>query len=262
MKKYLLLFLLFTQFTFSQSDYFNAAYTICPIPDDKESKDNYKLGLDCVKANLYIGGANKLFLDLIKKDSTFCDAYYWAGYTYRLSNMNKAALTYYYMADSLSNNKSLLFKQNLAFMASMEGAIILARKKYDEMKLYFPKSPEGYYGIASTALIIGDCENGLENLNQAMMAYNQMGKELGEELYWIQGILLSRVDKFEESIVAFEKLSGPITKNDEYRIHYALSLIKEGKSNNDEKQIKKARKLYEKINDKSVLTEMVTTEFQ
>lgn len=262
MKNLCLIIVLVTQLSFAQADYFNGDYTFCPLPDDKESKDNYKLGLDCVKANLYIGGANRLFLDLIKKDSTFCDAYYWAGYTYRLSKMNKAALTYYYVADSLSNNKSLLFKQNLAFMASIEGSFTLTRKKYDEIKQYFPKSPEGYYGIASTSLIIGDSENGLENLNLAMMAYNQMGRELGEELYWVQGIILTRVEKYDESILVFEKLSGSITKNDEYNFHYALSLMKEGKLNNNEKQIKKAKKLYEKVKDKSNLTEMVTSEFQ
>lgn len=254
--------MLFAQLSYSQADYFNGNFTFCPIPNDKESKDNFKLGLDCIKANLYIGGANRLFLDLIKKDSTFCDAYFFAGYTYRLSNMDKPALTYYYYADSLSNNKSLIFKQNVAFMASKMGSFKLARKKYNEMKQFFPESPEGFYGVASTSIFIGDSEIGLENINIAIQKYKEQGTQLGEEIYLIQGILLSKNQKYKESIETLEKLSGKITKNDEYRIHYAYSLIKQGKALNDENLIKKAKKVFEKIEDKKNLTEILLAEFK
>jgi len=232
------------------------------MSNDKEFQENFKLGIDCIKANLYLGAANKLFLDLIKKDSTFCDAYFFAGYTYRLSNMDKPALVYYFLADSLSQNKSIIFKQNLAFMASKIGAFKLARKKYDEMKQYFPENPEGFYGVASTAIFLGDTENGIENLNKAISKYNEQGIDLGDEIYFTQGILLTRSRKYLESINSFEKMSGKITKNDEYRINYAYSLMKIGKENNDEKLIKKARKIYEKIEDKSVISETMSSEFK
>lgn len=262
MKNIIILFLLFPQLNYSQSEYFNGNYTTCPIPNGKDSKDNYQLGIDCIKANQFIGGANRLFLDLIKKDSTFCDAYFFAGYTYRLSNMDKAALTYYYYADSLSNNKSLIFKQNLAFMASKMGSFKLARKKYNEMKDFFPESPEGFYGIASTSIFIGDTQNGLENLKIAIKKYSESGVPIGDEIYLTQGILLTRDEKYIESIEVLEKLSGRITKNDEFRMHYAYSLIKSGKVNSDEKLIKKARKIYEKIEDKKNLSEMMLSEFK
>lgn len=262
MKYRVILFLFFVQLSYSQADYFNGNYTVCPIPNDKQSQENFRLGIDCIKANLYIGGANRLFLDLIKKDSTFCDAYFFAGYTYRLSNMDKAALTYYYLADSLSNNKTLIFKQNVAFMASKMGSFKLARKKYNEMKEFFPESPEGFYGIASTSIFIGDTENGLENLNIAIKKYNDRKITLDDEIYFTQGILLTRNEKYIESVEILEKLSGKITKNDEYRINYALSLIKIGKANNDEKLIKKAKKIFEKIEDKKNLSEMMLSEFK
>ena len=261
MKYYIIFFLLISQLSNSQSDYFNGHYTICPIPNDNVSKENFKLGIDCIKANLYIGGANKLFLDLIKKDSTFCDAYFFAGYTYQISNMDKAALTYYYIADSLSN-KNLIFKQNLAFMASKIGSFKLARKKYNEMKEFFPESAEGFYGIASTSIFIGDTKNGLENLNIAIKKYNEKGINIGDEIYFTQGILLTRDEKYIESIEAFEKLNGKITKNDEFRMNYAFSLIKIGKSQNDEKLIKKAKKVFEKIEDKTNLSEVMLSEFK
>ncbi|TGD59808.1 tetratricopeptide repeat protein [Flavobacterium humi] len=262
MKYITVLFLLFVQLGHAQVDYFNGNYTICPIPNDNKSKESFKLGIDCIKANLFIGGANKLFLDLIKKDSTFCDAYFFAGYTYRLSNMDKEALAYYYIADSLSNNKTLIFKQNVAFMASKRGSFKLARKKYNEMKQFFPESPEGFYGIASTSIYIGDTENGLKNLNIAIEKYKESGIKLSEEIYLIKGILLTRNEKYTESIEAFERLGGKITKNDEYRTNYAFSLIKVGKANNDEKLIQKAKKIYEKIEDKTTLSEVMLSEFK
>lgn len=262
MKNIILLFFLFAHLSYSQSDYFDGNYTICPIPNDNESKENFKLGLDCIKANKFIGGANKLFLDLIKKDSTFCDAYFFAGYTYRLSNMDKAALTYYYLADSLSNNKTIIFKQNVAFMASKMGAFKLAREKYNEIKQFFPESPEGFYGIASTSIFIGDTENGLENLNIAIKKYKENEIAIGDEIYFTHGILLTRSERYIESIEVFEKLSGKITKNDEYRINYAYSLIKNGKANSNEMQIKKAKKIFDKIEDKVNLSEIMVSEFK
>jgi tetratricopeptide (TPR) repeat protein len=262
MKNITFFFIFFIQLTYSQSDYFNGNYTFCTIPNDKVSKDNFQLGIDCIKANQYIGGANRLFLDLIKKDSTFCDAYFFAGYTYRLSNMDKPALAYYILADSISNNKSLIFKQNVAFMASKMGAFKFARKKYNQIKKYFPESPEGYYGVASTSIFIGDSDIGLENLNIAIEKYNEKGISLGDEIYLTQGILLTQNEKYKESIEAFEKLSGKITKNDDFRINYAYSLIKNGRAIGDENLIKKAKKIYEKIEDKTNLSEKMLSEFK
>ena len=262
MNKTFYFFIFLVQSTYSQSDYFNGNYTICPKPNDRESVEDFQLGIDCIKANKYIGGANRLFLNLIKKDSTFCDAYFFAGYTYRLSNMDKAALNYYYIADSLSNNKSLIFKQNLAFMASKMGLFKLARKKYDEIKQYFPDSPEGFYGIASSSLFLGDIENGLENINISIRKYNEQRIKIGDEIYLVKGVLLTRNEKYIESVEVFEKLSGKITKNDEFRINYAYSLIKNGKALKDENLIKKAKKVFEKIGDKANLSEMMLVEFK
>ena len=232
------------------------------MPENQDVIKKYKAGLACIRLNQKLDVANRIFLDLIKNDSTFCDAYYLAGCTFQLSHKDQDAFNYYYMADSLSNNKSMLFKQDLAYMAGKMGNFQFARKKYEEMKHFFPKSPEGYYGIASSSLAIGDSEYGLENIKLAMLAYNQYGLEQALDVYLIQGILLTLNEKYDESIVSFEKLVWPITASDTFRAHYALSLLKEGKLNNDEKQIKKAKKLYGKVKNKTALSEKITSEFQ
>lgn len=261
MKSILITLILFVQLSYSQSDYFNGKYTFCTMPDDKEVKENFKLGIDCINSNLYLGGANRLFLDIIKKDSTFCDAYFFAAYTYNLYKMDEAALTYYYLADSLSNNKSIIFKQNLASTAVKMGRLKLARKKYEEIKQYFPESPEGFYGVAATSIFLGDSEIGLENIREAFVKYRKSGIVPGEEVFLTQGIILTRNKRFLESVNAFEKLNGSITKNDDYRSHYAYSLMRLGKETSDEKMIKLAKKIFEKIENKENLSEVMLAEF-
>lgn len=152
---------------YAQSDYFEGNRTYCSLPDNERAKTLFPLGIKCINLNVRLGSAFQCFTELIEMDSSFCDAYFWAAYTLRLSNKNEEALTYYYLADSFSQNKAIEFKQNLAYLSMQLGADSLARKKYEEMKEYFPNSPEGFYGIALTSTIIGDVEYGLKNINIA-----------------------------------------------------------------------------------------------
>ncbi len=255
----LLILIIFTQIGFAQNDYFAGKETVCPLPEN--SKKLYDLGLETIRKNLYLGSGNQIFRDLIKKDSTFCDAWFLAGYTYRLSNMYKEATVYYYMADSLSNNKSLMFKQNLATTSAYAGNFELARDKYTEIIKYFPKSPEGYYGISSTAIYLEDFENGLKNMEIAISKYRSNDEQIGNEVFLTKALLLTRSEKFEESLSVFEEISGRLKRDDNYLVHYAYSLKKVGQKRNDKKLIKQADKLYRKIKDKTVLSDEMKAEF-
>ncbi len=259
-KRLLLLFLLLflNSKSFSQSDYFLGQRTYCGMPNQSDSRELFKLGIDCINQNLYIGAANQLFQKLIKQDSLFCDAYFFAGYTFRLSNMNKEAFAMYYMADSLSQNKSIEFKQNLAMMSVSIGNMRFARKKYLEMTKYFPASPEGYYGIAITSPEIGDPDFGLENINIAEEKYYVENKDV----QFIKAILLNLNGKYEESIKYFEKVQSKFSKDDYFNGNYALSLYELAILNNDEKQLKKAKKHYNKVKDKSNLTAYIKSKFE
>ena len=259
-KKILLLFvILFLNYnSFSQSDYFLGKRTYCDMPNQSDSRELYKLGIDCINQNLYIGGANQVFQKLIKQDSLFCDAYFFAGYTFRLSNMNKEAFAMYYMADSLSQNKSIEFKQNLAMMSVSIGNMRFARKKYLEMTKYFPTSPEGYYGIAITSPEIGDADFGLKNINIAEEKYVLENKDV----QFIKAILLNLTGNYEDSIKYFEKVQSEFSKNDYFNGNYALSLYEIAIKSNDDKLLKKAKKHYNKVKDKSNLTDYIKSKFE
>jgi len=234
-------------------DYFLGRSFICENTDP-EIKKSMKLGIDCFRLKEYYGVATQIFLKVIKKDSTNCDAHFLAGYSLRLQNRLHEATIFYYIADSLSGNKSYVFKQNLAFTAMATGATTLARKKYTEMTQYFPDSPEGFYGIAATSLQVKDFDNGLKNADIALSKYK---KEDKSALY-IKGILLTITDKYVEALPYLEKAKGEFKKDDNFKAAYSVCLYKVGNENNDEKKLKEAGKIAKNFERKTeILPELL-----
>lgn len=124
----------------------------------------------------------------------------------------------------------------------------LAREKFQEMVKYFPANPEGYYGIANTAIILNDFDNGLSNLKKAEKLYESSG-EVKDDVKYMYGMLNCLKGNYEEALPYFDEVYFRYKKDEGYLSLYALTLIKVGKSRNDEKLIKKAWKTYEKIKD-------------
>lgn len=232
--------------------------TTCTFPDNERAKEIFPLGIECIQRDIYMGTVAEIMTDVIKIDSTFCDAYFWAGHAFRKSNMNKEAVTMYYMADSLAQNKSLEYKQNLATVSLIAGLDDLARKKFKEITGYFPNSPEGYYGIALTSTIIGDVGYGLENINIAEQKYNYENRDT----QFLKAILLTLNGKHEESLSYYKKVKSRFSKDDNFNGNYALSLYEIGTLNNDKKMLKLAKKHFNKIKDKSALTEEMKSKFK
>lgn len=232
--------------------------TTYPFPDSERARDIFPLGIECIQRDIYLGSVVEIMTEMIKIDSTFCDAYFWAGYVFRKSEMNKEAVAMYYMADSLAQNKSLEFKQNLATASFIAGADELARKKFEEIKKHFPKSPEGYYGVALTSTVIGDVEYGLENVNMAEKKYDRPNADT----QLLKAILLTLNEKHEESIPYYEKVKNKFNKLDHFNGSYAWSLYEVGIKNKDEKLIKLARKHYNKVKNKDELTDYIRDKFE
>lgn len=228
------------------------------MPDSERVREIFPLGIQCIQNNLYLGSAVEIFSDVIKIDSTFCDAYFWKGYAYRMSNMNKEALVYYYVADSLAQNRSIEFKQNLATLSMIVGLDSLSRKKYEEIKEFFPNNPEGYYGVALTSTLLGDVDYGLENINIAERKYSQTNKDT----QFLKAILLTLNARHEDALSYYEKVKGKFGKDDHFNGHYALSLYEQGKLKNDEKMLKDAKKYYKKIKNKNELTDETRAKFE
>lgn len=257
--KLTVLFLILITKTHSQvTDYFNGKWTYCDKPTDERSLKIYDLGLEGIRKNVYVGAANQIFHELIKTDSTFCDAYFFAGYTYRLSGMNKEAVVYYYMADSLAKNKSIEFKQNLATTSMIAGLTELSRKKFEEITEYFPNSPEGYYGIGLTATEIGDFEYGLININIAIDKYQKESKDAE----FIKAILLTLNSNHQEALAYYEKVESVFRRDDYFNGNYALSLYEVAKLKEDDKMMKKAKSHYRKVKNKNELSSYIKDMFE
>ncbi|MFQ6602956.1 tetratricopeptide repeat protein [Flavobacterium sp. C3NV] len=261
MKKevFLLLTFLTCNFIFSQN-YMAGQKRYCETNDAK-ILELYDLGFRTLQYKKYQNVSTRIFLDIVKKDSTQCDAYFWAGYTLRLQNKYDLAIGCYYMADSLANNKSIEFKQNLAMTSLMLGKVDLARKKYSEMITFFPDNPEGYYGFALTAPMIGDVDKGLENIKISIEKYGKRDSEIKNQTELLYGILLTLNKNYTEAVLHFEECASKFKNDDNFNIHYSLSLIKIAEQNNDEDGKKKGLKVYNKIKNKEEIPKALKGEF-
>lgn len=255
MKKLLIIFILVLSIKgFSQDNYFLGKTNYC-TPEKSESKKKFDAAITGLNFTPYYGAITNLLFKAIEEDKKYCDAYFLAGYYLRLQDMHKEALALYYIADSLAQNKAPIFKQNLAIQFMRFGQVDKARKKYEEMIKYFPANPEGYYGIANTAVVLGDYDLGIKNLKDAEDLYKYTGgiKDDGKYMY---GMLYSLKENYEEALPYLDEVYSTYKKDDNYLAMYTLVQIKVGKSKNDEKLIKKAKKNYEKVKDKVIVKDI------
>ncbi|SHE35918.1 tetratricopeptide repeat protein [Chryseobacterium takakiae] len=249
MKKLLIIFILMLSIKgFSQDSYFLGKTNYC-TPEKADSKQIFEGAITALNfPKLYLPTTMAL-LKTAKEDPKYCDVFFLAGYYARLQNLHKEALVLYYAADSLAQNKASIFKQNLAIQFMRFGKVDKAREKYEEMVKYFPDNPEGYYGIGNTSIVIGDYDKGLENLKQAEEIYKKSGK-VKDDVIYMYGMLYAMKEDYEAGLPYLENAYSTYKNDEGYLSLYSLSLIKIGKSRNDEKMIKKANKMYNKIKNK------------
>ena len=249
--------------TFCQ-DYFEGKRLYCKS-ENPEAMKLFNLGIETLYLNKsldqkYLKITSNIFFKAYKTDTTFCDAIFFSGYTLRLLN-DKKAIACYMMADSLSKN-TLEFKINLAsegLRAGSEKSIKIARKKYNELITLFPENPEGYYGFALTSPIFGDVDKGLENINTAIDKYKLLNPKLKDEVIFLKGVLLSQNKKYDEGLEYLEKCYSTYKKEENFKIHYSLCLLKVSEIKNDEKMKQKAFKFYEQIENKDQISEDIKT---
>lgn len=252
MKKLLTIFILILSIKgFSQDNYFLGKTNYC-TPEKSDSKEMFQGAMAALNFPEYYTATSLILMNTVKEDPKYCDAYFLAGYYLRLQNLNKEALVMYYAADSLAQNKALIFKQNLAVQYMKFGQVKKARNKYEEIIKYFPGDPEGYYGVANTSLVLEDYDNGLENIRKAEERYGYIGT-VKSDVKYLYGALYCFKEKYSEALPYLDEVYPVYKKDDNYLALYALTQIKLGKSKNDEKLIKKAKKTYDKIKDKNTL---------
>jgi tetratricopeptide (TPR) repeat protein len=164
------------------------------------------------------------------------------------------------LADSLAKNKSIEFKSNLAaaaFRIQSPNGMKLARKKYNEIIEYFPASPEGYYGFAITSPEIGDVDKGLENINIAIEKYYSNYQPIKDDVYFVKGILLTLNKKYEAGLEYLERVHSTYKKDENFKMHYSLCLLKISELKNDDKLKRKASKVYDSIEHKDEIPKEV-----
>lgn len=254
-KLIIILFILNINLLFSQ-DYLQGKRLYCRS-NNAEALRLFNTGIETLYLNTsmnkkYLEMTSGVFFKAYKIDTTFCDALFFTGYTLRLLE-DKKAIAFYILADSISGNKSIEFKTNLAaegLRRGTEKSIKIARRKYEEIIKYFPESPEGYYGHALTSPMFEDVDKGLENINIAIEKYKAKNPQPKEDAIYLKGVLLTLNKRYDEGLELLESSYTNYKKDENFKIYYSLCLLEVSKVKNDEKMKKKASKMYEKIEQK------------
>lgn len=236
---------------------YSIADLACPT-DNKELLDLYETGFSALQQTAYYNTAGRIFFQIIQQDKSLCDAYYYTGIALTKQDKDAAAYSYLYYADSLSTQPQMSFKIALAESALRIGNVGLARKKYEEIKQYFPQRPEGYYGLSLTATSIGDLVEGLVNTDRTLAKYKSTGgltPEREQEIYFIKAILLRMNAQYEKSIAFFEKSKEHFGTATDYLANYALATYELYKQTQEEKWKRESQHALEQIQDKDVLKE-------
>src|SRR5690606_772295 len=120
-----------------------------------------------------------------------------------------------------------------------------------------PDSPEGYYGTALISPFYGEFEYGLENINTAINKYKRNGKDA----LFLKAVILTNLKRYEEAEGLFEDVKSTNKKDENFKIHYSLTLLKLSEKLNDQKLKKKAENIYNSIQDKNSIPENLAEEF-
>jgi len=243
----LLLAILLVQLTTAQ-EYFGTKKVYCPLANESDIA-LFNAGLDGLKHPKKYEASLKNYLKIIESQPNACDAYFMVGYFYKLKNQQDLALRYFTNADSLAQNKSIEFKQYVACGYFASNKIALAKTKFQEIITYFPESPEGYLGLASTEL---DAPvKGLQDLAIAFEKYATIKQKIPDEAYLTKAILLTLNDQSKESMAFFDQAETTLKQDERFWIYSSLSWLEVGKMYHDKELKKEAKKRFDKIKYKN-----------
>lgn len=225
----------------------------------------FEAGLEALNSPKYYNVAGKIFFNIIERDKTLCDAYFFTGVALTKQDKHEAAVTYYYYADSLASKSNSIFKEELAEAALRVNNIGLARKKYEELVSDFPDDPDGYYGIGLTATTLGDIANGLQKLSIAEELYireNAWTEQRQQQVYLMKGILFISDTQYKMGLEYLDKCFDAFHDLDDYNANYALACLELFKETKEKNYKLKSSEAFNRIKDKDKLNEVFLNRFQ
>lgn len=230
MKKYLTAFVVlfvfitgFAQMQNSNKYDLDRVKFVCQ-PSSQEIKDLYTTGFAAMKSEGNIDIAGKIFLNILNKDESMCDAHFWIGVCLTEMKKEKNAVMYFYYADSLATKSNLIFKRELAEAGIRVGLLGLADQKYTEIIRDFPNETEGYLGLAVVATSSGNVKDGLSNLVLAESKLDSNAPLFFKQQNQIQlmyGILYTLRQEYEKAIEHLEKCKDSYKALDDWNANYA-----------------------------------------
>ncbi|HBS85856.1 MAG: hypothetical protein A2W91_09125 [Bacteroidetes bacterium GWF2_38_335] len=152
-----------------------------------DTKRMFIKGMGLIKSGDY-KSAQVLFLDLVKKDSTFAFAYDNIALCYKHKNLKDSAM--YYL------DRSLHFLPENVNAHLTKAEIYLAKRLIKEAFFEYLKvieinssNPEGYFGLGKVFLLNKEYENALMNMAYARQMYKILGNEFYKDAVFMTGYI-------------------------------------------------------------------------
>ena len=166
--------------------------------------------------------AQKLFYYAVQKDTNFCDANYYLGYTYRLKNDWEHAASYYLAAYEINDSVPHI-TQNLGHSLLILGYYDKSVAIYSRLVEINPNDPEGYYGISMAKEALGEDDTALTNLNKSIDLYKEKRMRIGPEVTYLLGILYAKTEKYNLSIKELKGVYGKFGNQPEINYYLGIS---------------------------------------
>ncbi len=193
----------------------NGLSTLVTAKDNIDYGDQYK-GTTSEKAEAFyikaIDASNandkdnaiKFYEKAIKQDPKFVEAYDNLGRVYRsIGNLEKAE--FYYNKSLEIFPKGPFALMNLAVVHRINGDLIEALKLYESLTMFHPENPEGYFGLASTGMLLERYRLASENIDEAIRIYEAENNDYLGQAYYIKGVALIGLDEIEEAAPFIKK---------------------------------------------------------
>ena len=143
-----------------------------------------------------LAAAKKTYAKVLKEDPKFVEAYDNLGQVHRQDGEYDLAIKNYKRSLELYPEGQMA-RQNLAVVYSIRGENELAKKEYEAIVKYQPESPEGYFGLANSLMLLKQYDPALENAKKALEIYEESGSSHTGDGHYMVGLIQYYRDEME-----------------------------------------------------------------
>ncbi|WP_127844580.1 tetratricopeptide repeat protein [Psychroflexus aestuariivivens] len=213
------------------------------IKKDTVQKDGIKNNISTTKTGMYKGtksknakalfqkalkfsekqdfqNAEKYYLEALREDPKFVEAYDNLGRLYRRIGKYDKAISNYKKSIELYPN-GIMAHQNIAVVYGIKEEYENAINEYKEIIKLSPDNPEGYFGLANSYMMVSKFDLALKNAEKTVEIYKQTDSHYLNEGYYLTGLIYyysGNTEKAKENLLLAKENGANIDPNLENEI--------------------------------------------